>query len=342
MSGADYHASLKRVVDGQSLDAEASARLFTAIMAGEVHETELAAFLMAQAVRGPTVQELTGAARAMRSAMLTVDAPAMAIDLCGTGGDGHGTLNISTAVSFVVAACGVPVAKHGNRSASSKSGAADVLEKLGVKIALTPQSAGVCLRDVGLCFLFAQTYHPAMKHVANVRRSLGIRTIFNLLGPLSNPARVKRQLMGVYSREWLEPLAYVLAALGAEKAWIVHGHDGLDELTTTDLTHVAVLEDGKVTSRTVSPEDAGIARATLADLKGGGADENAAAIVRLFDGERGPYRDIVVFNAAAALIVAGKTNGLREGAELAAKAIDKGAAKHALKTLIAVSNGRGQ
>jgi anthranilate phosphoribosyltransferase len=334
----DFSPFLKRVAGGEALDAEASARAFATIMAGDVGEMQIAAFLTALAVRKPSVAEITGAARAMRGAMKTVEAPSSAIDLCGTGGDGHGTLNISTAVSFVAAACGVPVAKHGNRNMSSRTGAADVLEALGVKIDLSPEAASACLSETGLCFLFAQTYHPAMKHVAPVRRALGFRTIFNLLGPLSNPARVRRQLMGVYAKEWLEPLAQVLGALGAEKAWVVHGNDGLDEITTTDFTHVAVLDVGRVTLRTIAPEDAGLPRATLADLKGGAANENADAIRRLFDGERGPYRDIVLLNAAAALIVAGKTNELRQGASLAAKAIDEGAAKRALEKLIALSN----
>ncbi len=336
---ADYTVLLNRVVDGGTLDADASAKMFGAIMEGRVHEGQLAAFLTAQSLRGPTIEEIIGAARAMRAAMLTIDAPAMAIDLCGTGGDGLGTLNISTAVSFVAAACGVPVAKHGNRSASSKSGAADVLEKLGVKIDLTPEAAATCLREIGLCFLFAQTYHPAMKHVATVRRALGFRTIFNLLGPLSNPARVKRQLMGVYAKEWIEPLAHVLAALGAEKAWVVHGHDGLDELSTTDITHIAEVANGVVTMRSVSPEDAGIGRASLDDLEGGDAEENANAILRLFAGALGPYRDIVLLNTAAALIVAGKASNLGQGANLAAEAIASGAARRKLHKLIALSNG---
>jgi len=270
--------------------------------------------------------------------MKTVEAPASAIDLCGTGGDGHGTLNISSAVSFVVAACGVPVAKHGNRNMSSRTGAADVLEALGVKIDLSPEAAGACLSEAGLCFLFAQAYHPAMKHVTPVRRALGFRTIFNLLGPLSNPARVRRQLIGVYAKEWLEPVAQVLATLGAEKAWVVHGNDGLDEITTTDITHVAVLEDGRVTTITIAPENAGLTRTTLASLQGGAPHENAAAIRLLFDGERGAYRDIVLLNTAAALMVADKVENLREGALLAAKAIDDGAAKRVLEKLIAVSN----
>ena len=335
---SDFPVFVKQVLNGETLNADASALAFGEIMAGRAGEDDIAEFLLALAKRNPTIAEITGAARAMRAAMTTIDAPASAIDLCGTGGDGLGTLNISTAVSFVAAACGVPVAKHGNRSASSKSGAADVLEKLGVKIDLAPAAAAACLRDVGLCFLFAQTYHPAMKYVANVRRRLGVRTIFNLLGPLSNPARVKRQLLGVYARELLEPLAHVLKALGAEKAWVAHGYDGLDELTTTDITQVAMLEDSVVRTHSVSPEDAGIPRATLADLKGGNADENAAAIRRLFDGERGAYRGIVLFNTAAALIVAGKTADLREGAALPADALDNGSAKRKLAELIAATN----
>jgi anthranilate phosphoribosyltransferase len=334
MSGTDHTLLIKRVVEGGMLDADASATLFGAIMQGRVGESELAAFLTAQSRRGPTVEEITGAARAMRSAMQTIDAPEGAIDLCGTGGDGHGTFNISTAVTFVAAAAGVPVAKHGNRGASSRAGAADVLEKLGAKIDLAPEAAEACLRKTGLCFLFAQAYHPAMKYVGPVRKALGIRTIFNLLGPVSNPARVKRQLLGVYSRQWLVPLAEVLAALGAEKAWCVHGEDGLDEITTTGITHVAMLESGKVASAEVTPQDADLPRATLAELKGGDAEANAEALRRLFDGERSAYRDIVLLNAAAALIVAGKTADLRTGVAIAAETIDSGSAKRKLEQFV--------
>lgn len=333
----DYPVLLRRVVDGGTLSAEESARVFGAIMDGKVHQTELAAFLTAQSLRKPTVPEITGAVTAMRSAMIKVDAPALAIDLCGTGGDGKGTLNISTAVSFVVAACGVPVAKHGNRNMSSKTGAADVLEALGVKIDLSPEGARRCLHNTGVCFLFAQTYHPAMKHVAPVRKALGFRTIFNLLGPLSNPAGAKRQLLGVYAQEWLQPIAEVLLALGSEKVWTVHGFDGLDEITTTDRTHVAALEHGTVTTRSIAPEDAGLPRATLEALQGGSAAENAQAIRRLMDGEPGPYRDIVVLNAAAALVVADKAADLRAGAALAQAALDKGEAGRVLERLIALS-----
>jgi anthranilate phosphoribosyltransferase len=324
---------LARVVGGASLDESQSARAFDAIMTGQVPQADIAAFLTAQAARKPTVAEIVGAARAMRAHMKTVAAPEGAIDLCGTGGDGHDTLNISTAVSFVVAGLGVPVAKHGNRSATSRSGAADVLEALGLRIDLEPREAEACLREAGLCFLFAQAYHPAMRHVAQVRREIKTRTIFNLLGPISNPAGVKRQLVGVYADEWVKPLAEVLAALGSETAWVVHGADGLDELTTTAETQVVTL-DGE---RTVTPEDAGLARATLASLKGGDARHNADAILRLLDGESGPFRDIVLLNAAAALIVAGRTSDLKSGAVLAAQSIDNGLARRTLDRLRALS-----
>jgi anthranilate phosphoribosyltransferase len=228
MSAEEFSHYLKRVVGGETLDENTSSRAFTAIMSGTVAKEDLAAFLSAQSRRGPTIAEIVGAARVMRANMKSIEAPPGAIDLCGTGGDGHGTLNISTAVSFAVAGCGVPVAKHGNRNMSSRTGAADVLEALGVKIELDPDAATFCLQETGLCFLFAQTYHPAMRHVAEVRRQLGIRTIFNLLGPLSNPARVRRQLLGVYAKDRLIPLAQVIGELGAEKAWVVHGQDGLD------------------------------------------------------------------------------------------------------------------
>jgi anthranilate phosphoribosyltransferase len=339
MSHLDFSVLLKRVAAGKTLDAEASAAAFTAIMAGEVGEAQMAGLLTALALRKPTVEEITGAVTAMRAAMKRVHAPAGAIDLVGTGGDGHSTLNISSAACFVAAACGVPVAKHGNRNMSSKTGAADVLEALGVKVDVSPDVAERCVADSGVCFLFAQGYHPAMKHVTPVRRALGFRTIFNLLGPLSNPAGVKRQLLGVYALEWLEPVAHVLASHGAEKAWVVHGADGLDEMSISGPTHVAILENGRVETMEVTPEDAGLPRYPLAAVKGGEAPENAAALTRLLDGETGAYRDIVLLNSAAALIVADKAHDLREGVDIAAKAIDSGAAKAVLAKLVAVSNG---
>jgi anthranilate phosphoribosyltransferase len=325
----------QQVIDGASLCEHEATEAFDAIFAGIVSEDDLATFLLAMAKRGPTVAEITGAARSMRANMRSIEAPSGAIDLCGTGGDGHNTLNISTAVSFVVAGCGVPVAKHGNRSATSRAGAADVLETLGVKIELSPEQAQRCLEEAGSCFLFARTYHPAMRHVAAVRSRLGVRTIFNLLGPLSNPARVKRQLLGVYAREWLEPMAEVLRALGTEAVWVVHGSDGLDEMTTTGETHIAALDNGKVQ---LLDFDAIPRRATLADLKGGDASHNANAIRELLDSEEGAFRDIVLLNAAAALIVAGRARSIAEGVEVAEMSIDSGAALTRLERLIEVSN----
>jgi anthranilate phosphoribosyltransferase len=334
----DFFPALETVTGGGALDADASERAFNAIMSGTVPEAELERFLIAQAERGPTVAEIVGAVRSMRHHMRAIAAPDGAIDLCGTGGDGHGTLNISTAVSFVVAACGVPVAKHGNRSASSKSGAADILESLGVKIILDPTRAEKVLAETGIVFLFAQVHHPAMKHVGPVRARIRRRTIFNLLGPLASPARVKRQLVGVFAREWLGPYAEALRDLGSQRALVAHGDDGLDELTTTAITHVASLENGRVTQSRIAPEEAGLPRASLADLKGGNATENAAALRRLFTGERSPYRDIVLLNAAAALMVADRAKDIQEGTQMAVQALDTGAARAKLGELIAASN----
>jgi len=336
MSRTDFRPYLERVQGGHGLNVQASTAAFELIVSGRVAEDDLADFLLAQSKRGPTVDEIVGAARAMRAAMVKVEAPPGAIDVCGTGGDGSGTLNVSTAVALVVAACGVPVAKHGNRSMSSRTGAADVLEALGVNVSLGREGAEACLREAGIAFLFAQIYHPAMKHVASVRKRLGVRTIFNVLGPLCNPAQVKRQLMGVYAREWVEPIAHVLRDLGSEKAWVVHG-DGLDELTTTGTTHAAVLSGNTVSLREIAPEDAGLDRADLAALKGGEAAENAAALRALLDGAKGAYRDIVRLNAAAALVIADKAEDLRGGAALAADAIDSGRAKRTLAQFAACS-----
>jgi anthranilate phosphoribosyltransferase len=339
-ASVDFPAALAVVREGGSLDADASARVFEAIMTGQVPEADLIAFLTAQARRGPTVPEIVGAVRSMRAAMRPITAAADAIDLCGTGGDGLGTLNISTAVSFVVAGAGVAVAKHGNRSASSKSGAADILEALNVRIDLDPSQASEILAETGIVFLFAQVHHPAMRHVGKARAAIKQRTIFNLLGPLASPARVKRQLVGIYSRDWLLPYAEALRALGCVRALVVHGADGLDELTTTDVTHYASLENGQIVTGTIAPEDAGIKRATLADLKGGSPAENALRLRALFDGERGAYRDIVLLNAGAAMMVAGTARDIKDGVAKAAHALDSGAAKAKLEALIAASNYR--
>jgi anthranilate phosphoribosyltransferase len=324
----DYPAALAMAQAGEPLGADDTRRLFDAIFTGRLREDEIIAYLSATADRKPTVDELVGAVTSMRHHMHPITAPAGAIDLCGTGGDGLGTLNISTAVSFVVAATGVPVAKHGNRSASSRSGAADVLEALGVNIKLAPEAATTVLRETGLVFLFAQTYHPAMKHVGSARKQIGRRTIFNLLGPLASPAKVTRQLVGVFSADWLVPYAEALKALGSSHAFVVHGRDGLDEVSISDATQMAVLENGTVTRRELTP---------LADIRGGDAAHNAAALVRLFEGEKGAYRDIVLLNAAAALVVAGAAQDIKSGVALAAQSLDSGAAKAKLQQLIEAS-----
>jgi anthranilate phosphoribosyltransferase len=261
---------------------------------------------MALRVRGETVEEITGAVTTMRAKMLGVKAPADAVDVVGTGGDASGSFNISTCAAFIVAGAGVPVAKHGNRALSSRSGAADVLQALGVKIELNADQVGTCIRDAGIGFMFAPAHHPAMKNVGPTRVELGTRTIFNLLGPLSNPARVKRQMVGTFSKQWVEPMAQVLKNLGSESIWVVHGSDGLDEVTTAGLTTVAALENGKIRTFEVSPEDAGLSRAKPEALRGGDAEHNARALLDVLKGKPSPFRDIAILNAAAALIVAGK------------------------------------
>jgi anthranilate phosphoribosyltransferase len=337
-ASVDFPAALALAQAGQPLSAENTKRLFDAIFTGRLSDDEIIAYLSSTADRKPTVDELVGAVTSMRQHMRALTAPAGAIDLCGTGGDGLGTLNISTAVSFVVAGTGVPVAKHGNRSASSRSGAADVLEALGVNLALAPQAAQSVLEETGLVFLFAQTHHPAMKHVGAARKQIGRRTIFNLLGPLANPGRVTRQLVGVFSADWLVPYAEALKQLGSSRAFIVHGRDGLDEVSISAPTQLAILDQGTVTTGEITPEEAGLPRWPLADIRGGDAAHNATALRRLLDGETGPYRDIVLLNAGAALMVAGRAKDVKEGAGLAAKALESGAAKARLDALIQASN----
>jgi anthranilate phosphoribosyltransferase len=298
----------------------------------------MGALLMGLRVRGETVDEIAGAARVMRAKSLKVEAPEGAIDTCGTGGDASGTYNVSTAASLVVAASGVPVAKHGNRALSSKSGAADVLTALGVNIDADMKLVRKALFEARIGFLMAPRHHSATRHVMPTRVELGTRTIFNLLGPLSNPAGTKRQLVGVFGKDWVEPMAKVLGLLGIEKAWVVHGSDGIDEITTAGTTHVAALDGGKVTTFEVTPEDAGLSRAKPEQLKGGAPDVNAKALTEVLGGARNAYRDIVLLNAGAALIVAGKAQTLKDGAATAAQAIDSGAAKATLAKLVAISN----
>jgi anthranilate phosphoribosyltransferase len=336
----DLRAAIRKVAGGESLTQEEAAEAFTLIMGGAATDAEIGALLMGMRVRGETVEEIAGAALAMRARALPVRAPEGAIDTCGTGGDAKGTHNISTCATFVVAGAGVPVAKHGNRSISSRSGSADVLAALGVNIECAPEAIERCIETCGLGFMFAPIHHTAMRRVAHVRSELGIRTIFNLLGPLANPAAAKYQVVGVFGEEWVEPIARVLGLLGVERAWVVHGADGLDELSTTGVSHVAVLDAGKVSTFKISPKNAGLPEARLEDLLGGDPIENAAHIVAVLQGNRGPLRDIVLLNAAAALLVAGEAETLRQGVALAAESIDSGRAGRVLTALIDISHGR--
>lgn len=329
---------LAKIADGAALSEDEAASTFHIIMSGEATPSQIGALLMGLRLRGETVDEITGAVRTMREKMTRVDAPENAIDIVGTGGDGSGTYNISTATAFVVAGAGVPVAKHGNKAASSKSGTADALAALGVNLEADIPLVEEAIRDAGIGFMFAPRYHSAMRFVGPSRVEMGIRTIFNLLGPLSNPAGVKRQFTGVFSAEWAVPMAEALGRLGSETAWVVHGLDGIDELTTTGRSLVAELKDGRVSTFEVGPADIGVPEADPADLKGGTPAENAAALAALLDGESGAYRDIVVLNAAAALVVAGTADSLMDGAAKARQSIDSGVAKAALDKLVSITN----
>jgi anthranilate phosphoribosyltransferase len=334
----DLKSIIGKVATGASLSREEAASAFDSMMSGEATPSQMGGLLMALRVRGETVDEITGAVSAMRSKMLRVRAPDNAVDIVGTGGDGSGSVNVSTCASFIVAGAGVPVAKHGNRALSSRSGAADVLASLGVKIDLSPDQVGRCVKEAGIGFMFAPAHHPAMKNVGPTRVELATRTIFNLLGPLSNPAGVRRQMVGVFSRQWVQPLAQVLKNLGAESVWVVHGSDGLDEVTLTGPTAVAALEGGEIRSFEVTPEEAGLSRVSGDALKGGDPDANARALQNVLNGKPSAYRDVALINAAAALIVAGRAKTLKDGVAMAAEALDSGAAAARLKQLIAVSN----
>ncbi|MEN3973844.1 anthranilate phosphoribosyltransferase [Emcibacter sp. SYSU 3D8] len=329
---------IAKVATRASLTEDEAYTVFSAMMDGDVTPGQMGGFLMALRVRGETVAEITGGARVMREKAVRVTAPDDAIDTCGTGGDGSGSYNISTAVALVVAALGVPVAKHGNRALSSRSGSAEVLHQLGVNIDREPDVLERCLSGAGIAFLMAPKHHTAMRHVGPVRVELGTRTIFNLLGPLSNPAGASRQLLGVFDSRWVLPMAQVLRNLGSTRVWVVHGEDGLDEITTTAATRVAELRDGQIREFSITPEDAGLDYASPEDLKGGDPACNAAALSALLDGDKGAYRDIVTLNAAAALLVADKVADLRAGVAMAAAALDSGAAKATLGKLVTISN----
>ncbi len=328
---------IAKLATGVHLRFDEAKDAFDCLLSGQTTPVQTAAFLMALRVRGESVAEITGAVTAMRAQMLRVNAPANAIDIVGTGGDNSGSYNISTLASLIVASCGVPVAKHGNKAASSQSGAADVLVAMGIRTDLDALGVEHCLSKAGIGFMFAPMHHPAMRHVAGVRSELGTRTIFNILGPLCNPAEVKRQILGVFSRDLLQPLAQVLCDLGSEKAWIVHGCDGLDELTTTGATHVEELSNGIIRSFDITPEEAGLPRARLEDLKGGDAAYNAAALRDVLDGAHNAYRDIALLNAGAALIVADVASDLKSGVAIAVKALDNGATKATFEKLVAAS-----
>ncbi|CAN1721782.1 Anthranilate phosphoribosyltransferase [Hyphomicrobium sp. 1Nfss2.1] len=338
MPATELKLLMQKVATGASLTEDETRDAFETMMSGVATPVQMAAFLMALRVRGETIPEITGATRLMRERMLPVEAPPNAVDIVGTGGDGHNTFNVSTAAALVAAGAGVPVAKHGNRSVSSLSGASDVLTALGVKIDVPPMVISRSIAEAGVGFMWAPMHHSAMKHWAPARAELGIRTIFNLLGPLANPAGVTRQVVGVFNAAWTEPIAEALKNLGSVHAWVVHGSDGLDEITTTGPTRVTELKDGTIRTFEVRPSDAGLPPATLEDLKGGDSTVNAAAIRQLLTGEESPFRDIVLLNAGAALIVGGKAKDLREGAERAARAIDDGSAARALDKLVAVTN----
>jgi anthranilate phosphoribosyltransferase len=334
----DLKPIIAKVATGATLSRDEAASAFDRMMSGEATPSQLGGLLMALRVRGETIDEITGAVSAMRAKMLKVKAPAGAIDVVGTGGDGSGSVNVSTCAAFIAAGAGVPVAKHGNRALSSRSGAADVLAALGVKIDLSPEQVSRCVTEAGIGFMFAPAHHPAMKNVNPTRVELATRTIFNLLGPLSNPAGVTRQMVGVFSRQWVQPLAQVLKNLGSESVWVVHGSDGLDEITLTGPTFVAALENGAIRSFEVSPEEVGLKRIPGEALKGGDAAANAVALRSVLAGQPSPYRDVALLNAAAALIVAGRAKDLKEGMALGIRSLNEGAAAERLKQLVAVSN----
>ena len=329
--------ALQKVLSGSDLEEKEAFAVMTEIMTGEVTPALTAAYLVALRCKGETIGEIAGSVQCMREHAVPVEISCDAVDLCGTGGDGKGTFNISTTCAFVVAGAGAPVAKHGNRAASSNCGSADLLEELGVAVALPAAQVSRCIEEAGVGFMFAPLYHPAMKHVAPVRKELGIRTIFNILGPLSNPAGVRRQLVGVFDPELLSKFVHTLHELGAESAVAVHSEDGYDEATTTDACRAAVLRSGEVSSMTIEPEGLGFEKAQPEDLKGGSPKENAGITMRILEGEEGPRTDTVLLNSGLALYAAGKADSIEEGLALAQESIVSGNAKNALEKLIELS-----
>jgi len=336
----DIKAALNKIADRRDLTGEEMRAVMRIIMAGEATPSQIGAFLMGMRIKGETVGEIAAAVSILREQMVPVAAPEDAIDIVGTGGDGVGSLNISTATALVVAAAGVPVAKHGNKALSSRSGSSQALEALGVKLDLTPEEIGNSIARAGIGFMFAPAHHPAMRHVGPARAEMGVRTLFNLLGPQSNPAGVRRYLLGVYSQQWVEPVAAALLANRAVKAWVVHSSEGLDELSTSGPNFVAQIANGDLRSFEIHPEEVGLELTDPSELLGGTPEENAAAIVALLDGAPGAYRDTVLLNAGAALVVADRAATIEDGIAAARDVIDGGAAKATLARLVAVSNGR--
>lgn len=338
----DLKQALNKIADGKDLTGEEMRGVMRIIMNGEATSAQIGAFLMGMRIKGESVGEIAAAVSILREQMVPVAAPEDAVDIVGTGGDGVGSLNISTTTGIVVAAAGVPVAKHGNKALSSRSGSSQVLEALGVKLDLTPEQIGQTIAQAGIGFMFAPNHHPAMRHVGPARAELGVRTLFNLLGPQSNPAGVRRYLLGVYSPQWVEPVAAALLANRAIKAWVVHSSEGLDELSTSGPNFVAQIVDGDLRSFELHPEQVGLSLTDPKDLLGGEPAENAAALVALLDGARGAYRDTVLLNAGAALLVADKVGTIEDGIALAAETVDSGKAKETLARLVAASNGRAE
>lgn len=330
--------AISLLVQEKDLSENEMAECMKEIMEGRATDAQIGAFLTALRMKGETVEEITGAARIMREKATRIDAPAGVVDTCGTGGDMSHTFNISTTVAIIVSACGVPVAKHGNRSVSSQAGSADVMEALGVKIDLPPEKVERCLFEIGFGFLFAPLFHPAMKYAIGPRREVGIRTIFNILGPITNPAGAKRQILGVFSDGLTEPLAKVLGSLGVVDAMVVHGEDGLDEISISGRTKVSRFKDGKVENFYIKPEDFGINGSRIEYIHGGNKDENAAITLSILNGEEGPRRDIVLMNSAAALVVAGRAGDFKTALSIAAEAIDSGMAIKKLETIKKVTN----
>jgi anthranilate phosphoribosyltransferase len=330
--------AIKMLIDNLSLSEAEMAECMKEIMEGKATDAQIGAFLTGLRIKGETIEEITGAARIMREKAITIKAPEGVLDTCGTGGDMSHTFNISSTTAIVVSACGVPVAKHGNRSVSSQSGSADLLETLGVKIDLSPEKVETCLFETGFGFLFAPLFHPAMKYAIGPRREMGIRTIFNILGPLTNPAGARRQLLGVFADNLTDALAMVLGNLGAIDAMVIHGEDGLDEISISDATKVSRFKDGRVENFFIAPEDFGIRRKEIDLIRGGNKEENAMITLSILKGERGPKRDIVLMNSAAALMVAGKAEDFRTALLIAADAIDSGVASEKLEKVKKVSN----